>query len=151
MTFLARPVALYQLDLLLDMMQRYYEFDGLHFDRDLARAAASELIRTPSLGGVWFIEQDGAVAGYAVLTLGYSLEYGGRTALVDELFVGEEHRGHGLGIATLRFLEQHCASLGIRVVRLEVERKNKRARAIYRRYGFKEHDRYPMARQVNMG
>lgn len=137
--------------LLLDMMQRYYVFDGLPFDRDTALAAAGDLVRTPALGGVWFIEHDGAVVGYAVLAMTYGLEYGGRAALVDEIFVEEAHRGQGLGTATLAFLEKHCASLGVQVMRLEVERKNKRARAIYRRYGFKEHDRYLMAKRVSMG
>lgn len=144
-----RPAAPSEIDLLLDMMWRYYEFDGLHFDRDIARAAASELIRTPAMGSIWFVEQDGAVVGYAVLVMGYGLEYGGRAALVDELFVAEKYRGDGLGVATLAFLEQHCVSLGVKVMRIEVERKNKRALEIYRRYGFKEHDRYLMAKRVN--
>lgn len=151
MTLSIRLAATSETDLLLDMMQRYYEFDGLHFDRDVARVAAHELIGAPSMGSVWFIEQDGAVVGYAVLVMGYGLEYGGHTALVDELFVGEGHRGRGLGTAALAFLEQHCASLGVKVMRIEVERKNRRARAIYRRYGFQEHDRHLMAKRVNMG
>lgn len=151
MTYSVRPVEPTQIELLLDMMQHYYKFDGLPFDRGTALAAVSDLIRTPALGSLWFIAQDGAVVGYAVLVMTYGLEYGGRVALVDELFVEEGHRGQGLGTATLEFLEKHCASMGVQVMRLEVEKKNQRARAIYQRYGFKEHDRYLMAKRVSMG
>jgi len=36
------------------------------------------------MGRVWLIQYQGQVIGYVILTLGYSLEYGGRDAFIDE-------------------------------------------------------------------
>jgi hypothetical protein len=39
------------------------------------------------LGQVWVLVRDHQPAGYMVITFGYSLEFGGRDAFIDELFV----------------------------------------------------------------
>ena len=51
-------------------------------------AAASELIRTSSLGKLWMIHWQGQPIGYVAVTFGFTLEFYGRTATIDELFVG---------------------------------------------------------------
>src|SRR5918997_799998 len=84
----------------------------------------------------------GEVAGYVVITFGFSLEFRGRDAFIDELFVKDAFRGRGLGAATIRFAEGVCRGRGVRALHLEVERANTGAQSVYRRAGFKDHDRY---------
>ncbi len=55
----------------------------------IARGALEVLVGDETLGRVWVICAAGAAIGYVVLTLGYSLEYGGRDACIDELYVRE--------------------------------------------------------------
>ena len=46
-----------------------------------------------------------------VLTLGWSLEYHGRDAFVDELFIAPSCRGRGLSKLALGVLEDACRDL----------------------------------------
>lgn len=86
------------------------------------------------------------VAGYAVLTFGYSLEFHGRDAFVDELYLRNEYRGQGIGKRALEFLTEVCVAEGVSALHLEVERSNTQAQAVYRKFGFEDHDRYLMTR-----
>ena len=94
------------------------------------------------------IEADGGPVGYVVLTLGFSLEFHGRDAFVDEIYIRAQYRGRGIGGKALAFAEGACRSLGVRALHLEVERKNTAAQAVYRKVGFKDHDRYLMTKYV---
>ena len=47
--------------------------------------------------------------GYLVLTLGYSLEYGGRDAFIDEVYIRSSYRGRGIGTAALTFRRNSVA------------------------------------------
>src|SRR5262249_290710 len=74
------------------------------FDGVSARAALSHLIANPSCGVVWLLNVEHEGAGYIVLTIGFSMEYGGLDALVDDLFVRSRFRRKGFGRAALATL-----------------------------------------------
>jgi diamine N-acetyltransferase len=84
--------------------------------------------------------------GYLVAVWGYSLEWHGRDAFVDELFVEPGRRGRGIGSRALELAQEECRRAGIRALHLEVERPNTRAQELYRRMGFRDHDRYLMTK-----
>jgi diamine N-acetyltransferase len=127
---------------LLPLMADFYAHEKLTFDEAFAARALLGLLKNEIHGQVFLIKVEGKVVGYAVLTFGYSLEFGGVDAFVDELYLCEAYRGQGLGKAALEFLAQTCAALGVRALHLEVERANQRAQAVYRQFGFVDHDRY---------
>ena len=126
---------------LVELMVEFYAETGHPCDPARAAIAFDELVRDPLLGRVWLLDQDGAAVGYAVLTLGYSLEYGGRDAFVDDLFVQVPYRARGLGKAAIVEAKRTCLELGVRALHLEVGRDNHVAREIYRKAGFLDHDR----------
>lgn len=127
---------------LLPMMADFYLHEGLVFDEMVARRALLGLLKNEAHGQAFLIEADGALAGYTILTFGYSLEFGGVDAFVDELYLQAAYRAQGVGKAALEFLVEVCATLGIHALHLEVERANTRAQAVYRQFGFVDHDRY---------
>lgn len=133
---------------LLAMMRGLYAHERIDFDEPAARGALAELLEDDSRGVAHLILLDGEVAGYLVLTFGFSLEFGGRDAFVDELFVREEFRGRGAGKAALRLAEEVCRARGVRALHLEVERANEDAQGLYRRAGFVDHDRYLLTRRL---
>lgn len=96
--------------------------------------------------GACSIAEDELTAGYVVVAFGYSLEFHGRDAFVDELFLRPAFRGRSLGREVLRFVEEQCRAAGVTALHLEVERKNTAAQEFYRRLGFQDHDRYLMTR-----
>jgi GNAT superfamily N-acetyltransferase len=137
------------LDALLPLVQAYYEFDHLAFDERVARTALGNFIDDPTCGRVWFISVAGELVGYLILTLGYSIEYGGRDAFIDEVYIRESHRGRGIGQQALAFAEAQCQAFGVRALHLEVERSNSNAHALYRKVGFVDHDRYLMTKRLS--
>jgi len=84
-----------------------------------------------------------------VVTFGYSLEYGGRDAFIDELWVHERVRGQGIGTRALHMAEAACREQGIQALHLEVERTNAVAQQVYRRAGFVDHDRYLLTKRLD--
>jgi len=127
-------------EVLLDFMQTYYAFDGHAFDREKARVALTALLRDPNLGGAWLILDGDAPVGYIVLCFGYSLEWLGRDAFVDEFYLREEYRGRGWGKKTMAFLEQAARERGVRALHLEVMSGNETAMHFYQKLEFREHN-----------
>ncbi len=112
-----------------------------------AARAVEQLLRDPSFGRLWLISADGATVGYVVMSFDYSLEYRGRNAWVDELFVCSTHRGQGIGKKALEFFEVQAAELGVAVMHLEVNHGNP-AIDLYRRLGYEDHHRYLMSKWI---
>lgn len=134
-----RPAAESDLGVLLELMRALYDEDGsTPLREDAAETALRGLLAAPDRGLVWVIEQAGEAAGYLVLTWGYSLEFYGRDAFIDELYVAPSYRGAGLGRQAVEWAEDACRAHGAGAVHLEVEIDNERAHALYRRSGFAE-------------
>jgi ribosomal protein S18 acetylase RimI-like enzyme len=133
---------------LLEMMREYYAYDRIPFDEAAARTALVALLQDPSLGRVWLIRESGNVIGYVVLAFGYSLEFHGRDACLDEIYLRPAYRGQGIGTQTLQFLEDACREIGIRSLFLVVERSNIQAQSFYREKGFAVQDRFLMTKRI---
>jgi diamine N-acetyltransferase len=129
---------------MLGWVAELYRHDSIPFDPAIARPALMALLADPRLGQVWLIMLDGQPVGYLIVAFGYSLEFGGRTALLDELFVAEAYRGRGLGTDALRFAADTCRQLGVRALQLEVDHHNQAAQRLYRANGFVDHSRHLM-------
>jgi len=127
------------LPILLPLLREYYAFDGHTFDDQQTPAALAALLRDPSLGRVWLIADGPTPVGYIALCFGYSLEWLGRDAFVDEFYLREDYRHRGWGRKTIAFVENAARSLHIRALHLEVARRNAPALQIYRKLGFREH------------
>jgi ribosomal protein S18 acetylase RimI-like enzyme len=135
------------IETLIVMMRDLYAHDGLApLDEASARRALRGVISDDTIGRVFLILLANEVAGYAVLTFGYSLEFHGRDAFVDEIYLRAEYRGQGIGKLALQFLTEICAENGVNALHLEVERANTSAQAVYRKFGFEDHDRYLMTK-----
>lgn len=128
------------LDALVTLMTEFYGESGFSFDPPAARAAFEALLADPRLGSAWLIRGGDEVAGYFVLTLGYSMEFGGLSAFLDDLFIRPAYRAHGLGKAALATLRAECVALGVRVVHLEAARDNAAAQGLYRAAGFESRE-----------
>jgi GNAT superfamily N-acetyltransferase len=136
------------IDPLTEFMRQFYAIDLYHFDEQIARQVLKTLIEDPSLGRLWLISMEEAI-GYIALTFGYSLEFHGRDATVDELFLTEPYRHQGIGTQTLQFVCEQCHSMGIHALHLEVEHTNEAGLSLYRKMGFEPHEhRYLMTRHI---
>ena len=122
------------------LMQEFYAGEGLSYGPSAADALAA-LLAQPAFGHAWLFESAESDAGYMVLTWGYSLEFGGRFGLIDELYVRPANRTEGLGGRALRAAASACREAGAAALRLEVDHDNQAAARLYRRAGFQAHPR----------
>ena len=135
-------------DLLLRMMRDYYAFDGHVFCEGRARAALLDFLREPAFGRAWLICDHETPIGYVVLTLGYSLEFLGRDAFIDEFYLAEAYRGRGWGMRALNFVEDEARAMSVRAIHLEVVRANLKAGEVYRRAGYVDHEHRLMSKWI---
>lgn len=136
-------------ELVLSFIEDFHKFGGLPFDGQAIRKALENLIEDSSLGYAWLIYAGEVAVGYAVLCLGYSLEFHGRDAFIDELYIIEDYRRRGIGTQALEFLEKTCRSIGVNALHLEVDRDDLAAQAFYRKAAYYDHDRYLMTKWIN--
>lgn len=131
---------------ILPMMRDFYQFERLPYDESRNRRLLQTLLSDQRLGRLVVFELDGALAGYMVIGFGFSVEFGGQDALLDEFYVAPGYRGSGLGRAGLEFALGLCSAAGIRAVHLEADHFNQRAHEFYLRAGFKDHKRHLMTK-----
>lgn len=138
------------MDLILDFMRQLNLDDPgpTSLDEVAARATLAQLLGDLSFGRAWLICDEAAPVGYVILTLGYSLEFHGRDAFVDELFIEPGHRGSGWGRRTMEFVEAEARSLGVRAIHLEVSQANGAAYGMYRRAGFEDRQRHLLTKRI---
>ncbi len=143
----ARLATLADLETVLALHRDFFAEDGYAFREEESRANLARLLEDSGLGRV-FVVEEGAVVGYLVLTFGFSLEFHGDNAVVDELYIAPGHRGRGLGPQALAAAEAACRERGIRAVHLLVERYKTEVQELYRRVGFVAYDRVIMSKEI---
>ena len=132
----------------LNMMEQFYAMNNYTFDRRTALRSMASFAGDSNLGRVWVIRYDGKAVGYVVLTFGFSFEYFGYDAFVDELYVYEQYRNKGIGSAALEFVQGQAINLGINALHLEVEPNNAAGMKLYRDHGFLEKGRIPLTKRI---
>ena len=127
---------------LLPLIRDFHTLEGIQISEEQRKKAVNDLLSDLSLGGVWLILADTTVAGYVALTFGYSIEFGGKDAFIDELYIRPELQGQGLGKQTLIKIQQAAKAQNIQAVHLEVARHNTKAQKIYARANFLPREKY---------
>lgn len=125
-----------ELPVLLAMLRDFYVEDRIPLDEPRVRRGLEQLMADASLGAILVAESEGVRVGYLVLGWCFSIEQGGRHVLIDEIYLAPAARGRGLGSTLLSAACDWARERGAEVVRLEVNRHNPRARALYERHGF---------------
>ena len=83
------------------------------------------------------IFQDSEPAGFIILTVRFSMEFGGLDAFIDDLFIRPAYRRQGFGRAALKALFKECRKRKVRAEHVEVSRDNVPAKALYSSYCLK--------------
>ena len=118
------------------MMRVFYDSPAVQHDSSdavLRRDIADCVGDMPLLDGYIF-EYDGVIAGYAMVSLGYSTEVGGLSPWIEDVYLKPPYRGLGVAEAFFRKLPEMYP--GVKRIRLEVEPENERAICAYRKYGY---------------
>ena len=107
---LAKPE---DLGLVLPLVQAYHEFEGIGSSAVERESAIGRLLADNSLGAIWTIRADGVPCGYIALCRGFSIEFNGFDAFVDEFYLLPEFRGKGIGKLVLAEIKSLARRLDI--------------------------------------
>jgi ribosomal protein S18 acetylase RimI-like enzyme len=145
-----RPAVREDEQVLLRMMRNLAEQEpgAYFFDEPTVREVFRKFLRSPDLGHAWVFFEGETPVGYVFLTFGYSFEYHGRDAFIDELYIEPQYRRKGIGRRAMQFVEERARELGVNAIHLEVDQGNDPAAALYRRAGYDDHSRFLMTRRL---
>lgn len=144
--FAARSATEADLASILTMMQDFNAIEAIPFDRARFAPRVRELIASPQVGGLLVFTVDGAPAGYAIVTWGWDLEWGGRDAFLTEIYVAGERRRQGVGRRGLAAAQAFARANGAHALHLAVRHDNAPARALYDAEGFAAQPRLIMTK-----
>jgi len=98
----------------------------------------------PFLEGFVF-EVDEKIAGYSMVSLSYSTEYGGLNIWIEDLYVKPEFRRMGLAKEFFKFIENKYKAVRYK---LEVEDENEIAIEVYKSCGYKHLPYLIMSKEI---
>ena len=133
---------------ILHMMETFYSIDHYEFDKSVSEKNLKTFLTDIRLGRLWMICLHNQPIGYIVLTFGFSFEYHGRDAFIDELFIKEEYRNKGIGKKAMKFIERESSELGIHAIHLEVENHNEKANHLYLQQGYTGNNRALLTKKL---
>jgi ribosomal protein S18 acetylase RimI-like enzyme len=139
---LARPD---DLDRLCALVAAFHQEAGVSMTDDARRTGLAPLLDGIPHGAAYLIGPGRAPIGYVVVSFGWSVEYGGLDATLDEIYVRPAVRGRGIASEVLTTLPAALAGAGIGALHLEIDRDDTAARGLYARAGF-----VPRARSMLM-
>lgn len=136
---LAKPE---HLEKLLSLVAAFHVEEGIELSDEARRAGIAPLLDGIPHGLAYLIGPARAPIGYVIITLGWSVEFGGLDAIIDEIYVRPGVRGRGIASEALLALPNALSGGGVKAIHLEVDRDNAVAQKLYARAGFRPRDNY---------
>ena len=136
---LAKPE---HLDKLTALCAAFHAEEGIELSDEARQQGLAPLLDGLPYGVAYLIGPARAPIGYIVICFGWSVEFGGLDAIIDELYIRPGVRGRGIATEALIALPKALSEGGLRAIHLEVDRDNEKAMNLYRRAGFQPRDRY---------
>jgi ribosomal protein S18 acetylase RimI-like enzyme len=130
------------LDEVLQYVRAFHEHEDIRLSEQQRLSAIRSLLGESHLGRIFLIRHGLRTIGYVAVCFGYSIEFEGRDAFIDEMFIEPESRGIGHGQKALSLLKHEMGRLGVKALHLEVDRANQRAQRLYRSVGFEPREKY---------
>ncbi|EPX78468.1 GNAT family N-acetyltransferase [Salipiger mucosus] len=137
------------LDRLLPLVAGFHAERGNEIDADHIGAALAPLLEGQPHGAVWLIGPRKAPVGYVAVSFGWSLQFGGLDATVNEIFIRAAVRRRGMGGEALDVLAKGLRDSGITALHIEVDRDDEGLQRFYRRARFRLREQTaPMTRAL---
>ncbi|WP_343503933.1 GNAT family N-acetyltransferase [Alloyangia pacifica] len=121
------------LERLLPMVASFQAERGTEPDEARLTAALTPLLEGAPQGAAWLIGPRKAPVGYVVVSFGWSVESGGMTGTIDQLYIRPAVRSRGMGSEALFQLTQALRQGGITALQMEVDREDEHLQRFCRR------------------
>jgi GNAT superfamily N-acetyltransferase len=123
-------------DVLVGLMSDFYAEADFTLSRPDATRAFATLLASPPLGAVWLAELNERAVGHVVVTVVFSMEFGGLRGMIDDLYVHRLFRNRGIGAALLAAARAGAIDRGLFALCVETGLEDHPARSLYARAGY---------------
>lgn len=103
----------HHLDAVLELVRAFHAEEGVTLEEERRSEAVNTLLNARHYGYIFLIYAEEGLIGYLVVCFGYSIEFAGRDAFIDELYVIPEARGRGRAGLLLRSFRRRCRKTGL--------------------------------------
>jgi ribosomal protein S18 acetylase RimI-like enzyme len=124
------------LEPVLELLTLQLQENSVPVAREHLRPATRQMLERPELGRILVAARGDVLVGVAVLSFLWTLEHGGATTWLDEIYVDPHARSEGLGTRLLEAAMAIARAKGCRALDLEVEPGHESAIRLYERMGF---------------
>lgn len=131
-----RPLNEKDKEIFITLAKEFYNSDAVikPLPQDFYPFIFDKLIKKNSTAKGFIIEYDGKICGYGVVNLTFSMEAGGDTLWLEDLYIRKDFRNKGLGKEYFNFIFKKYKK--VKRFRLEVEESNPKAIKLYKSFGF---------------
>ncbi len=132
-----------------DMMRVFYDSPAVlstPSDEILKKNISDCISDIPFVEGYVF-DDEGTLAGYAMIAKSYSTEFGGMCIWIEDIYMIPEYRHKGIGTRFFEFLEKTYKNQAV-LMRLEAEHENENAVSAYVKNGFSELPYIEMIKEI---
>jgi GNAT superfamily N-acetyltransferase len=135
------PPAARERSIVADLMTRRLAEHEIPISPEALLAAIDGVLVDERRGLLLLAKHDRQAVGVAYVSFTWSLEHGGKSSWLEELYVLPEWRSRGIGASMLAAAIEEARLRGCAAVDLEVESAHERAAHLYARSGFTRHSR----------
>lgn len=133
---------------LLSQITAFHTELGIEMTEENRANALAPLLEGSPHGAVWLFGPTMAPTGYVIITFGWSMEFGGMDAFVDELYIRPPVRKRGIATEVLAAIASSLSDVGVKALHLEVDREDEATQRLYSRAHFKVRERYSLMTRV---
>jgi ribosomal protein S18 acetylase RimI-like enzyme len=133
---------------LMKLIEKFYHHFDYSFDYEQHSQLVEKFLANPHFGKIYLIQNQNQWIGYLALTFGFTFEYGGKDAFIDEFFIDPDDRSQGIGKYVLNEIQKKANSLELNALHLQTEKYNTRAKELYQSVGFKDKERSTLTWRV---
>ena len=131
-----RPTVLNDADTIAPLFDAYRQFYGKPSDLSQAREFIRERLERNESVILLAEDESGRALGFVQLFPSFTSVQARRLWVLNDLYVTEEARGHGVGRALLEAAREHAVKTGAKRLTLETMEDNRKAWALYESLGY---------------
>jgi diamine N-acetyltransferase len=125
-----------EMDALKEYIEALYRHDEDYDAMINIEEGVKSLMRNETLAMAYFIRHGEERVGYVILTRYHSVEKGGLTMYIDELYVEEDKRKGGIGSKILDEIIEIAKGAGAKTLWAQTEPVNEEAQKFFKSRGF---------------
>ena len=126
-----------EMEALKQYIEALYRHDEDYDSMVFIEEGVKSLLKNENLATPYFIKKDNERIGYVILSKYHSVEKGGLTVYIDELYVESRVRRHGVGKQIMEKVLETARGMGAKTLWAQAEPYNTAAQNFFMALGFK--------------